>query len=455
MSTNDSLGFYNTLGVTPNASSSEIKTAYRSKAMELHPDRNPDRDTTSEFQALQAAYDVLSNEKLRQQYDADSSIPPSATSDEEGRYKPFEPIYCSKCNSVSAQPRYKVFYSVYGYIFGAYKKPHQGVFCSKCEIKEGLKASAITLVAGWWSVAGFLWTIQTLIQNLVGGRFNEQNARLQGYQAMYFAQIGKLDIARAIAIEAMKLAHKATSDNGKNFSFKKNLGYDTPDPLQELRETLTRFIDSIPADTRVVELKNTNEIFNKRFAYQLILLLSFGGVVSGELYRQELESREKERVRLEQQGIERARAAAIAAQQEEELRKSALPLPSNGIFRMADRRGFNPYNAPPLKITNAPGANTLMKLIRVSDGVEVMSIFIRAGQTVEVGVPLGSYKAKIASGQTWYGDSIRFGPSTSYATLDTVLHFSIEGTQLLGNELTLTRIKDGNLRQVPLSAYDF
>lgn len=181
---------------------------------------------------------------------------------------------------------------------------------------------------------------------------------------------------RAIAIEAMKLAHKATSDNGKNFSFKKNLGYDTPDPLQELRETLTRFIDSIPADTRVVELKNTNEIFNKRFAYQLILLLSFGGVVSGELYRQELESREKERVRLEQQGIERARAAAIAAQQEEELRKSALPLPSNGIFRMADRRGFNPYNAPPLKITNAPGANTLMKLIRVSDGVEVMSIAV-------------------------------------------------------------------------------
>jgi hypothetical protein len=84
-----------------------------------------------------------------------------------------------------------------------------------------------------------------------------------------------------------------------------------------------------------------------------------------------------------------------------------------------------------------------------------MSIFIRAGQTVELGVPVGSYKAKIASGQTWYGDSIRFGPNTSYAMLDTVLHFSIQGSQLLGKELTLTQIKDGNLRQVPLGANDF
>lgn len=455
MSTKDSLGFYSTLGVLPSASPSEIKAAYRSKAMELHPDRNPDRDTTSEFQALQAAYEVLSNEKLRQQYDADSSIPPSATNDNQGSYKPFEPIYCSKCSAVSAQPRYKVFYSVYGYIFGAYKKPHQGIFCSKCEIKEGLKASAITMVAGWWSIAGLFWTIQTLIQNLVGGRFNEQNARLQSYQAMYFAQIGKLDIARAIAIEAMKLAEKAIAENGRDFSFKKNLGYETPDPLQDLRETLKKFIASIPADTKVVELKNKNELFNKRFVYQLLLLMAFGGLFLGEIYRQEVASQETERIRLEQQGIERARAAAIAAQQEEELRKSELPLPTNGIFRMNDRRGLNLNNAPPLKVTNAPGANTLMKLVRTTDGVEVMSIFIRAGQTVEVRVPLGSYTAKIASGQTWYGDSIRFGPNTSYATLDAVLRFYVEGQQLVGNELTLTRIKDGNLKQVPLSAYDF
>ncbi len=124
-------------------------------------------------------------------------------------------------------------------------------------------------------------------------------------------------------------------------------------------------------------------------------------------------------------------------------------------MKLANRSSFNPHNAPPFKISNAPGANTLMKLVRTSDGMEVISIFIRAGQTVEVRVPPGSYKAKIASGQTWYGDAIRFGPSTSYAVLDTVLSFSVEGSQLLGNEVRLTRVREGNLRETPLSAKDF
>jgi hypothetical protein len=99
--------------------------------------------------------------------------------------------------------------------------------------------------------------------------------------------------------------------------------------------------------------------------------------------------------------------------------------------------------------------NTLMKLIRTSDNAEVMSIFIRAGHTVELGVPVGSYKAKIATGQTWYGESIRFGPDTNYAMLDITLHFSISESQLRGHELILTPIRNGNLRKTPLSASEF
>lgn len=455
MNTKDLLGYYRILGIDPNASQSEIKTAYRSRAMDLHPDRNVNRDTTSEFQELQLAYEVLSNEKLRQQYDADSSIPPSPSSDEHGVYKPFEPIFCSKCNAISAQPRYKVFYTVYGYFVGTTKTPHLGVLCSKCEIKEGLKASAITLVAGWWSITGLFWTIQTLFQNLVGGSFNDQNARLQGYQAFYFAQIGKLDLARAVATQALKLASKATKENNQSFAFKKNLGYETHDPLQELKDSLTKFIATIPSDTRILELQNTNEIFNKRFLYQFLLLFVVAGLIFGEGYRQNIESQQKEGIRLEQQGIEKARAAAIAAAEENELRKAELPLPNNGIFKMNNRKGFDSNNSPRLKVINSPGANALIKLIRAKDSVEVMSVFIRAGETVEVRVPLGSYQAKIASGQTWYGDSIRFGPKTSYAIFDTTFNFYIEENQLVGNELTLTRVVNGNLKQKLLIANDF
>ena len=84
-----------------------------------------------------------------------------------------------------------------------------------------------------------------------------------------------------------------------------------------------------------------------------------------------------------------------------------------------------------------------------------MSLFIHAGQSAEVAVPFGNYKARIATGQTWYGESVRFGPNTNYAVLDAILDFKLEGNQLVGHELTLSKIKNGNLKQVPLSAGDF
>lgn len=455
MSGKDPKGYYKYLGVRPDAPISVIRAAYRALAMELHPDRNKDKSTTSEFQALQEAYAVLSDEQLRRQYDADSSVPEFDTKREQSNYNPLEPIVCSKCSAVSAQPRFKVFYTVFGYIFGATKKPHQGVFCSKCEIKEALLCSAITLVAGWWSIHGFIWTCQTLMQNLVGGQFNEQNARLQGYQAMYFSQNGKIDLARAVAVEAIKLVEKATKENNRKFGFKKKFGYDEVDSLSGLKETLINFVNSFPQGSKVPEIKSTDGIFNKRFVYQVVLLALFAIFVSGEIYRENLQAEETERVRLENQGIERARAASIAAKNTEALRSMEKPLPSSGIFTIADRHNYNSGRSPPFKINNSPDANTLMKLKRISNGAEVMSIFIRAGQSIEVAVPVGNYEAQIASGQTWYGDSVRFGPTTSYAKLDTVLSFTIKGNQFIGHEVTLTRMRDGNLKQSSITATDF
>jgi hypothetical protein len=85
-----------------------------------------------------------------------------------------------------------------------------------------------------------------------------------------------------------------------------------------------------------------------------------------------------------------------------------------------------------------------------------MSVFIRAGQTAEVTVPVGNYNARIASGQTWYGNVVLFGPTTSYSKLDAILEFKkMEGSQLLGNEITLARVKDGNLRQTTLGGCRF
>jgi molecular chaperone DnaJ len=57
--------YYGTLGVRRDATSEEIKRAYRKLARELHPDVNPDPDAQHRFREVTAAYEVLSDPQKR------------------------------------------------------------------------------------------------------------------------------------------------------------------------------------------------------------------------------------------------------------------------------------------------------------------------------------------------------------------------------------------------------
>ncbi len=62
--------FYKVLGVSPTASQGEIKSAYRLKAKDLHPDKNQGNVALEEkFKAVSEAYDILSDSKKRAEYD--------------------------------------------------------------------------------------------------------------------------------------------------------------------------------------------------------------------------------------------------------------------------------------------------------------------------------------------------------------------------------------------------
>lgn len=62
--------YYDALGVSPKASELEVKKAYRKLAITTHPDKNPGDETAhARFQAIGEAYQVLSNQELRQRYD--------------------------------------------------------------------------------------------------------------------------------------------------------------------------------------------------------------------------------------------------------------------------------------------------------------------------------------------------------------------------------------------------
>lgn len=62
--------FYEVLGIVRTASTEEIKKAYRTKAKELHPDRNQDNpDAEAQFKEVNEAYDCLKDADKKAAYD--------------------------------------------------------------------------------------------------------------------------------------------------------------------------------------------------------------------------------------------------------------------------------------------------------------------------------------------------------------------------------------------------
>jgi len=61
--------YYQALGLSKGASAQEIKRAYRKLAKQYHPDVNKDKGADARFKEIQHAFDVLSDEEKRAQYD--------------------------------------------------------------------------------------------------------------------------------------------------------------------------------------------------------------------------------------------------------------------------------------------------------------------------------------------------------------------------------------------------
>jgi hypothetical protein len=97
----------------------------------------------------------------------------------------------------------------------------------------------------------------------------------------------------------------------------------------------------------------------------------------------------------------------------------------------------------------------LVKLVDVNTGQPVLSVFVRSGETASIKVPLGSYKANIASGEKWYGDIKLFGNETALQQGKAALHFYKDGNAVTGHTLTLAGTINGNFPTRQLSADAF
>jgi DnaJ domain len=153
--------FYSVLGVSKTATQAEIKSAYRKKALELHPDKNPgvgdlERDRlTSEMSRVSQAYEVLSNEMLRREYD--SRAAQGSSTQCSGQQNTTPPRYrgprvgeCLICGSTPAtfiQIRKNV-----GTVLGRRRYEIEGDFCKFCGTSLTRQMLNSTLMTGWWSL---------------------------------------------------------------------------------------------------------------------------------------------------------------------------------------------------------------------------------------------------------------------------------------------------------------
>jgi hypothetical protein len=111
----------------------------------------------------------------------------------------------------------------------------------------------------------------------------------------------------------------------------------------------------------------------------------------------------------------------------------------------------------PLQVITSSGGGYFLKLVDAVTGQDAVALFAVGGVPLEVEVPLGSYWMRYCTGETWRGESHRFGPGdlTTCSEATTRFDFVVEGGYINGFTVELIRQSGGNLptRTIPLDQF--
>jgi hypothetical protein len=148
--------------------------------------------------------------------------------------------------------------------------------------------------------------------------------------------------------------------------------------------------------------------------------------------------------------LQYARSVASQSRFSASYTTARVSMPKNGyIF---SRRSFG---KAPFKISTSSGVNYYVKLVEQLTGRDVITFFVRGGQSVDLDVPYGTYSLRYASGSTWYSKACLFGRNTTFFEADKTLRFYVNGYQVVGNRVELIRQVNGNMDSKSIPAGRF
>jgi len=116
---------------------------------------------------------------------------------------------------------------------------------------------------------------------------------------------------------------------------------------------------------------------------------------------------------------------------------------------------MNKRGEAPLEVQTQIGNNYYLKVTDADTKRDVLGMYIRGGNTENVGLSSGRYIIKYASGSAWYGKQHYFGPNTGYSEASKVFNFSDNAYEVSGYTVTLYTVVNGNLGTKRLSKGQF